>query len=122
MSFTHWLSNRLGLALRPACKGRTRPARQTLRPCLGGLDAGWVPSTLTVRNTLDSGTGSLRAQVTAARSGDTIIFAPSLDGQTITLTSGELLIKVNLTIAGPAGRSLTVSGGGISRVFEVAKG
>ena len=47
-------------------------------------------STLTVTNILDSGAGSLRAEIAAARAGDTIVFAPILDGQTITLTSGEL--------------------------------
>jgi hypothetical protein len=80
-----------------------------------------VPSTLTVTNNLDSGTGSLRADIAAAHNGDTIVFAPSLDGQTITLTSGELLIRKNLTIAGPGAGELTVSGNHASRVFEVAK-
>ena len=56
------------------------------------------------------------------KQGDTIDFAPSLDGQTITLTSGELLINKNLTIAGPGAGELTVSGNHASRVFEVAKG
>ena len=77
-----------------------------------------MPSTLTVTNNLDSGAGSLRADIAAARSGDTIVFAPSLVGQTITLTSGELLIDKNLTIAGPAA-GVTVSGTNASRVFEV---
>jgi hypothetical protein len=80
-----------------------------------------VPSTLTVTNNLDSGAGSLRADIAAAHNGDTIVFAPSLDGQTITLTSGELLIRKNLIIAGPGAGELTVSGNNASRVFEVAK-
>jgi hypothetical protein len=80
-----------------------------------------VPSTLTVTNNLDSGAGSLRADIAAAHNGDTIVFAPSLDGQTITLTSGELLIRKNLTIAGPGAGELTVSGNNASRVFEVTK-
>jgi hypothetical protein len=80
-----------------------------------------VPSTLTVLNNLDSGSGSLRADIAAAHNGDTIVFAPSLDGQTITLTSGELLIKRNLTIAGPGAGNLTISGNNASRVFEVAQ-
>jgi len=49
-------------------------------------------STLTVMNNLDSGTGSLRAEIAAAPAADTIVFAPSLSGQTIRPTSGELLI------------------------------
>ena len=76
-------------------------------------------STLTVVNNLDSGTGSLRAEVAAAKNNDTIVFAPSLDGQTITLTSGELDINKNLTIQGPAASQLTISGNQASRVFQV---
>jgi hypothetical protein len=87
-----------------------------------------VPSTLTVRTNLDSGAGLLRAEIAAAHKNDTIVFAPSLDGQTITLTSGELLINKNLTIAGPGAGKLTVSGVRASAldgalgiwVFEVA--
>jgi hypothetical protein len=78
-----------------------------------------VLSTLTVTNNLDSGTGSLRAEIAAARAGDAIIFAPSLDGQTIRLTSGELDINKSLTINGPGAAQLAVSGGYTSRVFEV---
>jgi hypothetical protein len=79
-----------------------------------------VPSTLTVTNTLDSGTGSLRAEIAAAHKGDTIKFAPSLVGQTITLTSGELLIKREVTIVGPGAANLTISGNHRSRVFELS--
>lgn len=78
-----------------------------------------MPSTLTVTNNFDSGAGSLRAEIAAAQSGATIVFAPSLDGQTIKLTSGELHVSQNLTIQGPGLSNLTVSGGGVSRVFEV---
>src|SRR5439155_11614626 len=53
--------------------------------------------------------------------GDTIVFAPSLNGQTITLTSGELAIAKSLNIQGPGPGQLpvTVSGGGAWRVFEL---
>ena len=54
--------------------------RMRLEP-LEGRD---VPSTLTVTNANDGGAGSLRAAIAAARSGDTIRFAPALIGQTIT--------------------------------------
>jgi predicted outer membrane repeat protein len=79
-----------------------------------------LPSTLTVTNNLDSGSGSLRAVINKANKGDTIVFTPSLDGQTITLTSGELLIKKNITINGPGAAQLTISAGHTSRIFEVA--
>ena len=71
---------------------------------------------MTVLNNLDSGAGSLRAEIAAAKANDTIVFAPSLDGQTIKLTSGELDIRRSLTIEGPRAGQLTVSGGNASRV------
>ena len=77
-------------------------------------------SALTVTTAADSGAGSLRAEIAAANSGDTINFASNLKGQTITLTSGELLINKGLTIQGSAASQLTISGGNSSRVFDVA--
>src|SRR5258707_4658165 len=110
----------------PSClrnrKRQTSPRKRPIfRPTLEALEDRWVPSTLTVRNNLDSGAGSLRAEIAAAHSGDTIVFAPSLNGQTITLASGELLIKKNLTVAGPGAANLTISGNHASRVFELSK-
>jgi hypothetical protein len=78
-----------------------------------------VPSTLTVTNNLDSGAGSLRAEIATAKTKDTIVFAPSLNGQAITLTSGQLEISKSLTIQGPGAGQLTVSGDSLSRVFQV---
>jgi hypothetical protein len=77
-------------------------------------------SALTVTTAADSGAGSLRAEIAAAKSGDIINFASSLKGQTITLTSGELLVNKGLTIQGPGAAQLTISGGNHSRVFDVA--
>lgn len=54
-------------------------------------------ATLTVTTNADSGVGSLRAQIAAASSGDTITFDA---GMTVTLTSGELVISKDLTIDG----------------------
>jgi predicted outer membrane repeat protein len=75
-----------------------------------------------VLNALDNGAGSLRAAITSAKSGDTIVFAPSLDGETITLTSDELAIKKNLDIEGPGASLLTISGNDANRVFDVSQG
>jgi hypothetical protein len=58
-------------------------------PRLEALEDRTVPSTLIVINVLDTGAlgdGSLCGEIAAAQSGDTINFAPSLLGQTITLT------------------------------------
>jgi hypothetical protein len=81
-----------------------------------------------VRNTNDSGTGSLRACVAtanAASSSTTITFASNLDGQTITLTSGPLTISntsYSVTITGPGANLLTISGGNAVQVFSIATG
>jgi parallel beta-helix repeat protein len=94
------------------------------------LENRWVPSTLTVKNTNDSGPDSLRAVIAAAHTGDTINFSNATasetvnfyDGKvhTIALTSGELLVSRNITIAGAGADKLTISGSHLSRVFEVA--
>jgi hypothetical protein len=79
-------------------------------------------SALTVTTAANSGRGSLRAEIAAAHSGDTINFAASLKGQTITLTSGELAIDKNLTIQGSPIGQPAISANHRSRVFDVALG
>ena len=96
--------------------------RRGFRPRLEGLEDRTLLSTVTVTNNDDSGPGSLRAAIAAASSGETINFAPSLRGQTITLTSGELDITQGLDIEGLGADQLSVSGNNSSRVFEVAAG
>jgi hypothetical protein len=113
--------NNGGLSFRPASRRRAPAARPTFRPTLQALEDRWLPSTLTVLNNLDSGAGSLRAAIAASKPNGTIIFNPSLNGQTITLTSGELIISNSLTIAGPGAGNLTISGNFASRVFEVGQ-
>jgi hypothetical protein len=101
-------------------RGHGSPRRRSkFHPQTEALDERWLLSTLTVMNANDSGSGSLRAEIVAAKSNDTIVFAPSLDGQTITLTSGELEINKNLTIKGPGAGLLAISGYGVSGVFLV---
>lgn len=65
--------------------------------------------TITVSNTKDSGPGSLRQALADANDGDTINFDVSLKGQTIALTSGELVIDKSITITGPGSDQLAVS-------------
>jgi hypothetical protein len=124
LSLSSWLK---ALNRRSArCRCRPRRHDRTLRarfvPRLEALEERTVPSTLTVTSTADSGAGSLRAEIAAAHSGDTINFAPSLAGQTITLTSGELDITKNLDIEGPGADQLTVSGNDASRIFDISEG
>ena len=74
-----------------------------------------------VKNTNDSGPGSLRDAIPY---GGAITFAPAVSGQTITLTSGPLIAYVHdvdidaSTLPG----GLTLSGGGLSSVFQVESG
>jgi hypothetical protein len=103
---------------------RGRPRRHGKRVALRleELECRNLPSTLTVLNSADSGAGSLRDTIAAAHSGDQIVFDDSLQGQTITLTSGELAITKSLDIDGLGADQLTVSGNDASRVFRVTSG
>ena len=121
MSFFSWLRNRTSTRA-PHGARQKGPMAPRFRPRLEALEDRWLPSTLTVMNNQDSGVGSLRADIAAAQSGDTIVFAPNLNGQTITLTSGELSITKGLTIQGPGAGQLTVSGNNMYRAFEVNAG
>ncbi|MEG3959180.1 DUF4347 domain-containing protein, partial [Microcoleus sp. herbarium2] len=77
--------------------------------------------TIVVTNTNDSGSGSLREAIAQGRAGDTITFATTLAGKTITLTKGQLEIPPgkNLTIDGALAPGLSISGNKSSRVFHV---
>lgn len=81
-------------------------------------------ATLIVTSTNDNGPGTLRDTIAAANDGDTIQFDPALNGQIINLTSDELVINKNITIAGPGGDLLTVSrsSSNLFRIFHVMPG
>ncbi|MGZ5504172.1 MAG: choice-of-anchor Q domain-containing protein, partial [Chthoniobacterales bacterium] len=70
---------------------------------------------------LGGGTGvSLREAVKYLPDGAVITFAPSLSGQTIVLTRGEIAPNANLTIdASSLPGGLTISGNNSSRLFQV---
>jgi hypothetical protein len=80
-----------------------------------------APGPCVVENTADDGAGSLRAAIGNAAC-TSISFDAALSGQTIALTSGELVIERALTITGPGAGQLAVSGGGSSRVVRVGYG
>ena len=78
-----------------------------------------------VTNTNDSGTGSLReaiANVNILEGTQTITFASSLQGETITLTSGELAITDSVNIEGLEDRGITISGSNNSGIFNINDG
>ena len=66
-------------------------------------------ATITVIDNNDSGPGSLRQALGDAHEGDTIDFDPALKGQTITLTTAELVINKSITINGRGPNLLAVS-------------
>src|SRR5215813_6935775 len=79
-------------------RARGRKPAPRFRPALELLEDRTVLSTLHVTSLADSGTGTLRDTIAAAAPGDTIDFAVT---GTIALTSGELAIAKDLTLAGP---------------------
>jgi uncharacterized repeat protein (TIGR01451 family) len=94
-------------------------------PRLEALEDRTLPSVLTVMNNSDSGVagdGSLRGEIAIAQDGDTINFASSLAGQTISLTSGELLVTQNISIVGltnGGAPAITINANHNSRVFDI---
>src|SRR5690606_1029155 len=74
---------------------------------------------------LTSGDCTLREAITAVSPGGTITFDTAgvfATPQIISLTLGELAIAGSLTINGPGADQLSVSGGGLSRVFLIGAG
>ncbi len=78
---------------------------------------GCQAATSVVQNTLDTGAGSLRVTLGCARPNATLTFDPSLAGQTITLSSGELIVSVPITVDGSTAPGVRVSGNALTRVF-----
>lgn len=78
-------------------------------------------STATVTSTANDGAGSLRAALGTLCQGGTAAFDGSLAGQTVTLTS-PLTPGHSVSIDGSNAPGVTISGGGTSRILEVAAG
>ncbi|HKB09516.1 MAG TPA: hypothetical protein VKD69_02640, partial [Vicinamibacterales bacterium] len=77
------------------------------------------PAAPVVTTTADSGAGSLRQAIADACATDSITFDLGVSPQSIVVTTGELAIDKDLTIAGPGATLLTVDGNNASRVFHV---
>jgi fibronectin-binding autotransporter adhesin len=122
MSFFSWLRNRTSPRSLRWDGFQISPTAPRFRPQLEALEDRWMPSTLTVTDPTDyQRVGTLRNEIAVARSGDTIVFSPSLSGQAIALDSnyGELVINKNLTIQGLGAAHLTISGGSLTREFLI---
>src|SRR5882762_2269047 len=112
------------------------PARESFRSSLGeggflnprtwiclalfcSLSMSAYADIITVTNTNDSGPGSLRQALGDANDGDTIDFDPSLKGQTISLTSAELVINKSITVSGLGPNLLAVSRAQNAAAFRI---
>ena len=84
-------------------------------------------TTWTVTSPAGYGAGTLRDAIDSAQNGDTIVFDPGLDGETIEIWTNNpysssalsLAINVDLTIVGPGASNLAISGGQFLRVFSI---
>jgi hypothetical protein len=127
MSLFTWLQNRTrGFAGRRTAAHSSPRQQTTFRPRLEVLEGRDVPSTLTVTNLNDNNIGAtLRNEIGAAQSGDTIVFAKGLSGAIGLSGPGangfELILNKNLDIEGPGAKTLAIRGVS-DRVFEVAAG
>src|SRR6516225_6276070 len=115
-SLRRWMNTRTFSFPRDSQRN-TKYDKRRIRLLLEVLEDRWLPST--VMNLNDSGFGSLRQAILDTPAGGTVDFQPGLTG-TITLTSDQLVVNNNLTIAGPGASLITVSGGDILRVFSIA--
>jgi hypothetical protein len=100
--------------------GHSRKIANRFVPQLDILEDRTALSTLTVLSAADNGQGSLRDAIKDASSDDTIVFAPGLAGETITLTSHQLTITKSLNIQGPGASLLAISGNDTNRVFNIS--
>jgi hypothetical protein len=112
---------------------RRRPGRQArpqappYQPRLERLEGRCVPAAFLVSTAADEGPGSLRVALAEADTDpgpSTITFDPSLNGQTITATSGPLpaITASGLTIQGPGPDALTIAGADNGSVLTVGPG
>jgi predicted outer membrane repeat protein len=95
--------------------------------CIGVMAGGQslAAATLVVTSTADSGAGSLRNTIDAANPGDTIEFSSSIWGQTIILTSGELVLVRDVIISGPGPTQMHVTRSAAApafRIFDIISG
>ena len=93
---------------------------------IGPAQCMWVempePEVRIVKTTSDGGSGSLRQIIDDACWCDTVFFESNLSGTTIGLTTGQISIGKHLNIRGLGKNEITISGGGLSRIFQIESG
>jgi hypothetical protein len=113
-----WASWESGLTRNQRPQPRPAPPHSA-RPRLEVLEDRCVPSTLNVTSNLDNGAvGTLRWAVAVADASPTFDTIQIQTTQPIVLTQGELFLSASMTVEAAAGTA-TISGDGLSRVFEV---
>ena len=102
---------------------RPQSRRRAQQPRFLVLEDRALLSTLTVTSSADSATQNhtLRYAVDHAQSGDTIQLTAAIKSP-IVLSLGELVVSQSVTIESVPARTPTISGDGISRVFEISAG
>lgn len=102
-------------------KRRPQNRRHAQQPRFLVLEDRALLSTLTVTSSADSATQNhtLRYAVDHAQSGDTIQLTAAIKNP-IVLSLGELVVSQSVTIESVPARTPTISGDGISRVFEIS--
>ena len=98
-------------------------AQDTIQVVANGIASAGVSLNSIVTTQSDSGIGSLRQAVLNSVSGSRITFASALAGKTITLTSGEIPLNLNVAVDGSSLSSpVQVNGNHASRIFDIFPG
>jgi hypothetical protein len=96
--------------------------RDVTTPDIGADEMSQTGCATEVTNINDSGEGSMRDIIACAGTGAMITFSTDVSGSTILLTTGEIEINKNLTLAGPGALLLALSGNNASRIFHILPG
>lgn len=88
----------------------------------GAVDTAMACTDIVVTNLADEGPGSLRQALLDVCPAGVITFDPSLNGQTLVLGSGQLVVNKDLSINGPGANQLSLSGGKNDRGFQILAG
>ena len=76
-------------------------------------------STISIINSNDGGSGSLRQAVLDALPGDTIRFSSAINGDTISLTTGQIMLDDDIVIIGNQPNNTIIDGSNLNRIFLV---
>ena len=117
--------NTVSLAENGACTIRASQAGNGNYNAASDVDRSFnltCADSIVVNSAADSGYRTLRGAVANLCEGGVITFDAALENQNISLTTGQIEISKTLTVNGPGSDKLTVSGGGLSRIFAVGAG